>query len=148
MLKYFSILRINWIHSLEYRANALIGLFAILSGLFIEYQIWSLIFSANSHSEIAMDGVESGYSFKQLMNILLKSINRKRILLYTPKKIAILMAKFFQILPNPLITEDQIKLLNYDNIVLNNHLTFKELKINPTSLELIIPNYLKRFKKY
>ena len=66
----------------------------------------------------------------------------------TPKKIAILMAKFFQILPNPLITEDQIKLLNYDNIVLNNHLTFKELKINPTSLELIIPNYLKRFKKY
>ncbi len=88
------------------------------------------------------------YSFKQLMNILLKSINRKRILLYTPKKIAILMAKFFQILPNPLITEDQIKLLNYDNIVLNNHLTFKELKINPTSLELIIPNYLKRFKKY
>ena len=88
------------------------------------------------------------YSFKQLMNILLKSINRKRILLYTPKKIAILMAKFFQILPNPLITEDQIKLLNYDNIVLNNHLTFKKLKINPTSLELIIPNYLKRFKKY
>ena len=37
MSKYFSILRINWIHSLEYRANALIGLFAILSGLFIEY---------------------------------------------------------------------------------------------------------------
>ena len=48
MIKYLSILRINWIHALEYRANALIGLFAILSGLFIEYQIWSLIFDSNN----------------------------------------------------------------------------------------------------
>ena len=31
MKKYFSILRINWVHALEYRGNALIGLFAILS---------------------------------------------------------------------------------------------------------------------
>ena len=43
MKKYFSVLRINWIQALEYRANALIGLFAVLSGLFIEYQLWSLI---------------------------------------------------------------------------------------------------------
>ena len=74
MLKYFSILRINWIHSLEYRANALIGLFAILSGLFIEYQIWSLIFSANNHSVITMEGVESGYSFNQLIVFIFLSI--------------------------------------------------------------------------
>ena len=74
MSKYFSILRINWIHSLEYRANALIGLFAILSGLFIEYQIWSLIFSANNHSVIDMQGVESGYSFNQLIVFIFLSI--------------------------------------------------------------------------
>ena len=74
MFKYLSILRINWIHSLEYRANALIGLFAILSGLFIEYQIWSLIFSTNNHSVIAMEGVETGYSFKQLIVFIFLSI--------------------------------------------------------------------------
>ena len=74
MSKYFSILRINWIHSLEYRANALIGLFAILSGLFIEYQIWTLIFSENNHAVIAMEGVESGYSFKQLIVFIFLSI--------------------------------------------------------------------------
>ena len=67
MFKYLSILRINWVHALEYRANALIGLFAILSGLFIEYQIWSLIFSQNNYSSINMDGVSSGYSFNQLI---------------------------------------------------------------------------------
>ena len=43
MSKYLSVLRINWVNALEYRGNALIGLFAIFSGLFIEYQIWSLI---------------------------------------------------------------------------------------------------------
>ena len=67
MFKYFSILRINWVHSLEYRANALIGLFAIISGLFIEYQIWSLIFSTNNHSVIPMEGVKNGYTFEQLL---------------------------------------------------------------------------------
>ena len=37
--KYISVLRMNWIQALEYRANALVGIIAILSGLFIEYQI-------------------------------------------------------------------------------------------------------------
>ena len=88
------------------------------------------------------------FSFKELLQILLRIINRKRILIYIPKKIAILMAKFFQVLPNPLLTEDQIKLLENNNIVLSTNYTFKYLGINPVSLELILPDYLKRFKKY
>ena len=74
MKKYFSILRINWINALEYRGNALIGLFAILSGLFIEYSIWSLIFNSNNHSLISMDGVKNGYSFEQLIVFIFLSI--------------------------------------------------------------------------
>ena len=74
MLKYFSILRINWIHSLEYRANALIGLFAILSGLFIEYQIWSLIFESNEQSKIPMSGSADGFTFEQLIIFIFLSI--------------------------------------------------------------------------
>ena len=64
----------SWIQTLEYRANALIGLFAILSGLFIEYQIWSLIFSSNNHTTIAMDGVDYGYTFSQLIVFIFLSI--------------------------------------------------------------------------
>ena len=74
MFKYFSILRINWIHSLEYRANVLIGLFAILSGLFIEYQIWSLIFESNNHSKIPMSGIDGGVNFNQLIVFIFLSI--------------------------------------------------------------------------
>ena len=88
------------------------------------------------------------FSFKELLQILLKTINRKRVLINIPRNIAILMAKFFQVLPNPLLTEDQIKLLKNNNIVLNANYTFKHLGINPISLELMLPDYLKRFKKY
>ena len=63
MKKYFSILRINWIQALEYRANALIGLFAIISGLFIEYQIWSLIFKSKNYKE-----GETKYCMKVFLN--------------------------------------------------------------------------------
>ena len=85
---------------------------------------------------------------KNWLVILLKTINRKRILIYIPRKISILMSKFFQVLPNPLLTEDQIKLLENNNIILNNDYTFMYLAINPVSLELILPDYLKIFKKY
>ena len=74
MIKYFSILRINWIHALEYRANALIGLFAILSGLFIEYQIWTLIFESNATGTIAMSGAANPFNFEQLIVFIFLSI--------------------------------------------------------------------------
>ena len=74
MKKYFSILRINWINTLEYRGNALIGLFAILSGLFIEYQIWSLIFESKNHSPIVMSGTSKLFTFESLIIFIFLSI--------------------------------------------------------------------------
>ena len=106
------------------------------------------ILKKNIKNKIFEFGGPDIFSFKELLQILLKTINRKRVLIYIPRKIAILMAKFFQVLPNPLLTEDQIKLLDNDSIVLNTNYTFKYLDINPVSLELILPEYLKRFKKY
>ena len=55
-------------------------------------------------------------SFKEILKILLNLINKKRLLIPFPLAIAKLSAKFFQLLPKPLITEDQLKLLKYDNI--------------------------------
>ena len=74
MIKYFSILRINWINALEYSANALLGLFAILSGLFIEYQMWSLIFESNNTTTIKMSGTSSQFNFEQLIVFIFLSI--------------------------------------------------------------------------
>ena len=74
MTKYFSVLRINWIQALEYRGNALIGLFAIFSGLFIEYQIWTLIFDYSNYTEIAISGSDQKFNFIQLIVFIFLSI--------------------------------------------------------------------------
>ena len=55
-------------------------------------------------------------TFKEILQILLDLINKKRFLLPFPTPIAKLTAKFLQLMPNPLLTEDQLRLLKYDNI--------------------------------
>ena len=56
------------------------------------------------------------FTFKQIIEKLLKLIEKKRFFLPLPLFVANIMAFFFQLLPKPLITKDQIKLLFYDNI--------------------------------
>jgi len=56
-------------------------------------------------------------TFKEIINKLLLSINKKRILFPMPFPLAKLSAKFFQLFPNPLLTEDQLRLLKYDNCI-------------------------------
>ena len=55
-------------------------------------------------------------TFKEIIEILLEAINKKRLLIPVPLPIARLSAKIFQLFPKPLLTEDQLKLLKYDNI--------------------------------
>ena len=55
-------------------------------------------------------------TFKEIIDKLLKLIDKKRLLIPIPIFAANIIATFFQILPKPLITRDQIKLLFYDNI--------------------------------
>jgi len=58
------------------------------------------------------------FTFKDIIQILLKCINKKRILLPIPLPIAKLSALFFQLFRNPLLTLDQLRLLNpeYPNV--------------------------------
>ena len=56
-------------------------------------------------------------SLKEIVKKLLRLIEKKRILFPMPLPLASLSAKFFQLFPSPLLTEDQLRLLKYDNIV-------------------------------
>ena len=56
-------------------------------------------------------------SFKEILKKLLFLIDKKRILIPFPLPLAKLLANFFQLLPNPLLTLDQLRLLKYDNVV-------------------------------
>ncbi len=55
-------------------------------------------------------------TFKEIIEKLLNLIGKKRILFPLPYKVAELSARFFELMPTPLITIDQLKLLKYDNI--------------------------------
>ena len=87
------------------------------------------------------------YSFKELMELVLKNTGRKKILLPVPFWIAMIKAWFLQLLPKPLLTCDQVKLLRYDNVVDRKTNGFKELGIQPIAAEVILPTYLSRFRK-
>ena len=72
-------------------------------------------------------------SFKEILERLLKLINKKRLLVPVPLTVAKLSAIFFQFFPSPLITLDQIRLLKYDNVQSGRYKTnfdigFKKLK--------------------
>ena len=55
-------------------------------------------------------------TFKEILQKLLLSINKKRLLVPFPLLLAKLSAKFFELFPSPLLTLDQLRLLKYDNI--------------------------------
>ena len=55
-------------------------------------------------------------TFKEILQKLLFSINKKRLLVPFPLLLAKLSAKFFELFPSPLLTLDQLRLLKYDNI--------------------------------
>ena len=68
-------------------------------------------------------------SFKGILEKLLKLIGKKRLLIPLPLFVANLSASFFQLLPEPLITKDQIKLLKYDNIASGKYKTNSDIGI-------------------
>ena len=87
------------------------------------------------------------YSFKELMELLLTQIRRRRLLVPLPFGLANLQAMFLEKLPVPPLTRDQVKLLRRDNVVAGGALTLADLGIAPTSAETVLPTYLDRYRK-
>ena len=56
-------------------------------------------------------------SFKEILEKLLNLIGKKRLLIPMPLPIAQLSARFFEIMPKPILTRDQLKLLKYNNVL-------------------------------
>ena len=88
--------------------------------------IYHIISNGSETKIIECVGPET-LTFKEILEILLNLINKKRLLLPFPLAIAKLSAKVFQLLPKPLITEDQLKLLKYDNIPSGKYKTNSEI---------------------
>ena len=66
-------------------------------------------------------------TFREILERLLVLIGKKRILLPFPLPLAELSARFFELLPKPLITRDQLRLLKYDNIASGKYKTNSDI---------------------
>ena len=102
----------------------------------------------NTEPKIYELGGPENYSFRELIEILLGEIKKKRFLVNIPFNIAKFQSYFLQMLPNPILTMDQVELLKYDNIISGKHPTLKDLGIQGKTIHSILPEYIYRFRTY
>jgi len=90
-------------------------------------------------------------SFKDLMRFMLATIERRRLLIPIPFALAKAQASLLQLLPQPLLTPDQVELLRGDNVVSEaakrQGRTLAALGIDPLAMASVVPSYLWRFRK-
>src|SRR4249920_1560585 len=90
-------------------------------------------------------------TFKELMQFVLATTQRRRVLIPVPFTLMKLQALVLQFLPKPPITPDQVELLKRDNVVSEDAKrdgrTLEGIGITPESIDAIVPTYLWRFRK-
>jgi uncharacterized protein YbjT (DUF2867 family) len=91
------------------------------------------------------------HTFRELMEFVLATIHRRRLLIPVPFEVMTAQATFAQFLPKPPITPDQVAMLRRDNVVSDearrDGRTLEGLGIIPETIEAIVPTYLWRFRK-
>jgi NADH dehydrogenase len=91
------------------------------------------------------------FTFRELMDFTLRTIQRRRLLVPVPWAVARLQGAVLQLLPGSLLTMDQVELLKSDNVVSDAAaragLTLEGLGIAPQAIAAIVPAYLARFRR-
>jgi uncharacterized protein YbjT (DUF2867 family) len=75
------------------------------------------------------------YSFKALLELLLTTLNRQRVLIPIPFALAEMQAGLLELLPNPPLTRDQVRLLKTDKVVSGMEPTLSDFGVQPRPLE-------------
>ena len=103
----------------------------------------------NNEKKIYEIGGPKIISFGDMVKSILRTINRKRFVVPMPMPIAKIQSIITDLLPiTPILTRDQCNILSEsDNIVSKNHLTLKDLDINPADVELEMKNWLWRYRE-
>jgi len=89
-------------------------------------------------------------TMKEIMQRVLAYTMRKRLLLSEPFFLAKLQGAFLQLLPKPMLTVDQVRMLETDNVVSEEakraHRTLEGLGIEPIAVESVVPDYLEQYR--
>lgn len=87
------------------------------------------------------------FTFRELLQYILDVTERRLWLVRVPMRVARLQARVLERLPGKLLTTDQLLLLMRDNVATQGALGLADLGVTPTPVELIVPAYLRRFRK-
>ena len=87
------------------------------------------VISKNENSKIIECVGPEVITFKEVLQKLLNLIGKKRLLIPMPLPVAEISARFFEIMPKPILTRDQLKLLKYDNVVSGKYKTNSDIGI-------------------
>ena len=87
-------------------------------------------------------------SFGDMVKSIFKTIDKKRLLVSMPMPLAKIQSTITDFLPfPPILTKDQCEILSEaDNVVSHNHLTLKDLDIEPSDVEEEMKKWLWRYK--
>jgi len=103
----------------------------------------------NNERKIYEIGGPKVISFGDMVKSILKTINKKRFVVQMPMAIAKIQSTITDLLPiPPILTKDQCEILSEaDNVVSNNHLTLKDLDIDPSDVEEEMKKWLWRYRE-
>ena len=88
------------------------------------------------------------YSMKEIMELVLQVTGQQCHLVPVPFGLGMLQAAFLQLMPKPMLTRDQVRLMKVDNVVRGGKPGLTELGITPTAAEAILPLYMNRYGKH
>jgi NADH dehydrogenase len=86
------------------------------------------------------------FTFEALMAWIVAEIRRPRRLVHVPMRLARFQARIMERLPGKPLTRDQLLLLARDNVASATLPGLADLGINAAPIELIVPQYLQRFR--
>jgi len=89
--------------------------------------------------EFAGPGV---YTLRELVTMTLHLMRKRRLLIPVPFAVTEIQARLFELLPNPPLTTGQVDLLKADNVVSGTLPGFRELNIQPKTVEEVVPTYI------
>ncbi|HVP85582.1 MAG TPA: complex I NDUFA9 subunit family protein [Rhizomicrobium sp.] len=87
------------------------------------------------------------YTFREMMEVILRETGRKRLLVSVPYPLMMLKATFLGLVPGSPLTRDLVKFAKIDDVVSPGAKGFADLGIAPDSVEAIVPQYLWRFRR-
>lgn len=91
-------------------------------------------------------------TFRQCLERMLEETGRKRMLVPVPFGVAKIMGRIMGLLPKPLLTADQVRMLQTDTIVSEaaeaDGRTLAGLGVAATAMDVILPTYLVRFREH